>query len=40
MKDTGFARYYVERLDKTLWCIPFAFVRKLAVLSEVMRKIS
>lgn len=25
MKDTGFARYYVERLDKTLWCIPFAF---------------
>lgn len=25
MKDTGFARYYVECLDKTLWCIPFAF---------------
>lgn len=25
MKDTGFTRYYVERLDKTLWCIPFAF---------------
>lgn len=25
MEDTGFARYYVERLDKTLWCIPFAF---------------
>ena len=25
MEDTGFARCYVERLDKTLWCIPFAF---------------
>lgn len=25
MEDTGFARCYVECLDKTLWCIPFAF---------------
>lgn len=25
MEDTGFTRCYVERLDKTLWCIPFAF---------------
>ena len=25
MEDTGFKRCYVERLDKTLWCIPFAF---------------
>ena len=25
MEDTGFSRYYVECLDKTLWCIPFAF---------------
>lgn len=25
MEDMGFARCYVERLDKTLWCIPFAF---------------
>lgn len=25
MEDTGFARCYVERLDKMLWCIPFAF---------------
>ena len=25
MEDIGFARCYVERLDKTLWCIPFAF---------------
>lgn len=25
MEDTGFTRCYVECLDKTLWCIPFAF---------------
>lgn len=25
MEDTGFAQCNVERLDKTLWCIPFAF---------------
>lgn len=25
MEDTGFVRCYVECLDKTLWCIPFAF---------------
>lgn len=25
MEDTGFTRCHVERLDKTLWCIPFAF---------------
>ena len=25
MEDTGFARCYIECLDKTLWCIPFAF---------------
>ena len=25
MEDTCFARCYVECLDKTLWCIPFAF---------------
>lgn len=25
MEDTGFARCYVECLNKTLWCIPFAF---------------
>lgn len=25
MEDTGFARCYVECLDKTRWCIPFAF---------------
>ena len=25
MEDTGFACCYVECLDKTLWCIPFAF---------------
>ena len=25
MEDTGFTRCHVECLDKTLWCIPFAF---------------
>lgn len=25
MQDTGFTRHYDESLDKTLWCIPFAF---------------
>ena len=25
MEDAGFTRCYVDRLDKTLWCIPFAF---------------
>ena len=25
MEDTGFTHRHIERFDKTLWCIPFAF---------------